>query len=32
MMNKADQEIGKDASDRLVVLQNKFEAIEKNIL
>ena len=32
MMNKADQEIGKDASDRLVDLQNKFEAIEKNIL
>ena len=31
MMNKADQDIGKDASDRFVDLQNKFEAIQTSV-
>jgi len=31
MMNKADQEVGKDALDRFVELENRFEAIQKNI-
>ena len=31
MMNKADQEIGKDASERLIDLQSKFGAIQQSI-
>jgi len=31
MMNKADQEIGKDALDRFIELENKFETIQKSM-